>query len=310
MKLTSETARPATTSGSYSQQLRSNPAALLIKIPLCYSIALSLSLSLWFSSLVFPSWPRPYLPPYTPSPDAHKHTDAHALTHTHSHTHTHTHTLSCDTYTSLNFPFEFTGETSWLCAHAAVKLCLSVCVCVCVCVCVRYLELSEKVRKGGEEKAIARHTQRHRKLLVRERLRLLLDDEDFLELSPFAGFGLPYGDILSAGTLTGQTLLYSCKPVSLIPYYNNKLPCVTCPFRHWPDQRPVVCVHCPGCHNKRWLGVPYHREEAATSTGYSHSEPPALHLPGWQWRRFSTTAGEHTHTHMHTLCHDKSLASE
>lgn len=67
----------------------------------------------------------------------------------------------------------------------------------------QYLELSEKVRKGGEEKAIARHTQRHRKLLVRERLRLLLDDEDFLELSPFAGFGLPYGDILSAGTLTG-----------------------------------------------------------------------------------------------------------
>ncbi|TNN29614.1 Methylcrotonoyl-CoA carboxylase beta chain, mitochondrial [Liparis tanakae] len=66
----------------------------------------------------------------------------------------------------------------------------------------QYLELSERVRKGGEEKAIARHTQRHRKLLVRERLRLLLDDEDFLELSPFAGFGLPYGDILSAGTLT------------------------------------------------------------------------------------------------------------
>ncbi|XP_068445815.1 methylcrotonoyl-coenzyme A carboxylase 2 [Clinocottus analis] len=67
----------------------------------------------------------------------------------------------------------------------------------------QYLELSEKLRKGGGEKAIARHTQRNRKLLMRERLRLLLDDEDFLELSPFAGFGLPYGDIPSAGCLTG-----------------------------------------------------------------------------------------------------------
>uniref|UniRef100_A0AAQ6A739 methylcrotonoyl-CoA carboxylase n=1 Tax=Amphiprion ocellaris TaxID=80972 RepID=A0AAQ6A739_AMPOC len=64
-------------------------------------------------------------------------------------------------------------------------------------------EFSEKVRKGGGENAIARHTQRNRKLLVRDRLRLLLDDEDFLELSPFAGLGLPYGDIPSAGCLTG-----------------------------------------------------------------------------------------------------------
>ncbi|KAF1385365.1 hypothetical protein PFLUV_G00107000 [Perca fluviatilis] len=67
----------------------------------------------------------------------------------------------------------------------------------------KYIELIEKVRKGGGENAIARHTQRNRKLMVRERLRLLLDDEDFLELSPFAGLGLPYGDIPSAGCLTG-----------------------------------------------------------------------------------------------------------
>ncbi|XP_070765211.1 biotin-dependent 3-methylcrotonyl-coenzyme A carboxylase beta1 subunit [Enoplosus armatus] len=66
-----------------------------------------------------------------------------------------------------------------------------------------YMELSEKVRKGGGENAIARHTQRNRKLLVRDRLRLLFDDEDFLELSPFAGLGLQYGDIPSAGCLTG-----------------------------------------------------------------------------------------------------------
>lgn len=67
----------------------------------------------------------------------------------------------------------------------------------------KFVELTEKVRKGGGENAIARHTQRNKKLLVRDRLSLLLDDEDFLELSPFAGLGLPYGDIPSAGCLTG-----------------------------------------------------------------------------------------------------------
>ncbi|TMS20529.1 Methylcrotonoyl-CoA carboxylase beta chain, mitochondrial [Larimichthys crocea] len=67
----------------------------------------------------------------------------------------------------------------------------------------KYIELSEKVRKGGGDNAIARHIKRNKKLLVRDRLRLLLDDEDFLELSPFAGLGLPYGDIPSAGCLTG-----------------------------------------------------------------------------------------------------------
>lgn len=67
----------------------------------------------------------------------------------------------------------------------------------------KYVEFIEKVKKGGGTNAIARHTQRNKKLLVRERLRLLLDDEDFLELSPFAGLGLPYGDIPSAGCLTG-----------------------------------------------------------------------------------------------------------
>ncbi|KAJ8277783.1 hypothetical protein GJAV_G00079840 [Gymnothorax javanicus] len=67
----------------------------------------------------------------------------------------------------------------------------------------RYVECRELVQKGGGDHAIARHTQRNRKLLVRERLRLLLDDEDYLELSAFAGLGLPYGDIPSAGCLAG-----------------------------------------------------------------------------------------------------------
>lgn len=67
----------------------------------------------------------------------------------------------------------------------------------------KYLEHKEKVMKGGGENAIARHTLRNRKVLVRDRLRMLLDDEDYLELSPFAGLDLPYGDIPSAGCLTG-----------------------------------------------------------------------------------------------------------
>ncbi|XP_077680109.1 methylcrotonoyl-CoA carboxylase beta chain, mitochondrial-like isoform X2 [Eretmochelys imbricata] len=66
----------------------------------------------------------------------------------------------------------------------------------------RYSELLCKVSKGGGENAILRHTQRNKKLLVRERLRMLLDDETFLELSPFAGVDLPYGDVPAAGCLT------------------------------------------------------------------------------------------------------------
>ncbi|KAK6309008.1 hypothetical protein J4Q44_G00204710 [Coregonus suidteri] len=40
-------------------------------------------------------------------------------------------------------------------------------------------------------------------MLVTARLRMLLDDGYYLELSPFAGMGLPYGDIPSAGCVTG-----------------------------------------------------------------------------------------------------------
>ncbi|KAJ7415686.1 putative methylcrotonoyl-CoA carboxylase beta chain, mitochondrial [Willisornis vidua] len=67
----------------------------------------------------------------------------------------------------------------------------------------RYWELLERVRKGGGENAVLRHTQRNKKLFVRERLKLLLDDEAFLELSPLAGLGMPYGDVPAAGCLTG-----------------------------------------------------------------------------------------------------------
>ncbi|CAN8217141.1 unnamed protein product [Coccothraustes coccothraustes] len=67
----------------------------------------------------------------------------------------------------------------------------------------RYSELLERVKEGGGENAILRHTQRNKKLFVRERLRLLLDDADFLELSPLAGLHMPYGNVPAAGCLTG-----------------------------------------------------------------------------------------------------------
>ncbi|XP_039623747.1 methylcrotonoyl-coenzyme A carboxylase 2 isoform X1 [Polypterus senegalus] len=67
----------------------------------------------------------------------------------------------------------------------------------------RYREYMENVQRGGGENAILRHTERNKKLLVRERLRLLFDDEDYLELSPLAGLNLPYGDIPRAGCFTG-----------------------------------------------------------------------------------------------------------
>uniref|UniRef100_A0A672TUP8 methylcrotonoyl-CoA carboxylase n=1 Tax=Strigops habroptila TaxID=2489341 RepID=A0A672TUP8_STRHB len=67
----------------------------------------------------------------------------------------------------------------------------------------RYSELLEMVRKGGGDKAIWRHTQRNKKMFVRERLKLLLDHESFLELSPLAGLNMPYGDVPAAGCLTG-----------------------------------------------------------------------------------------------------------
>ncbi|XP_076860006.1 biotin-dependent 3-methylcrotonyl-coenzyme A carboxylase beta1 subunit isoform X2 [Brachyhypopomus gauderio] len=67
----------------------------------------------------------------------------------------------------------------------------------------RYMELRNEVLKGGGEKGIARHTLKNKKILVRDRLHKLLDDDDYLELSPFAGLGLSYGDIPSAGCITG-----------------------------------------------------------------------------------------------------------
>ncbi|XP_074121772.1 biotin-dependent 3-methylcrotonyl-coenzyme A carboxylase beta1 subunit-like [Sminthopsis crassicaudata] len=66
----------------------------------------------------------------------------------------------------------------------------------------RYLELLGKVCQR-KETSILRHTQDNHKLLARDRLRLVLDDDTFFELSPLAGYDLPYGTISNAGCLTG-----------------------------------------------------------------------------------------------------------
>ncbi|XP_062610147.1 methylcrotonoyl-CoA carboxylase beta chain, mitochondrial-like [Saccostrea cucullata] len=59
-------------------------------------------------------------------------------------------------------------------------------------------------KSGGGEKAVERHTVKQKKMLVADRLCLLLDDvNDFLELALSAGLGMPYGDVPRAGIITG-----------------------------------------------------------------------------------------------------------
>lgn len=96
--------------------------------------------------------------------------------------------------------------------------------------------------EGGGERAIARHTQRNRKLLVRDRLRLLLDDEDFLELSLFAGLGLPYGDIPSAGSMTGQKRLQISVTAAKYPYLISLFQIVFCLLHIFWDPSVTLCI--------------------------------------------------------------------
>ena len=75
---------------------------------------------------------------------------------------------------------------------------------------IKKLESLESTAKGGGgEKAIIRHTQKQKKLLVTDRLKLLLDENsDFLELSMTAGLGMEYGDVPRAGIITGDIINY------------------------------------------------------------------------------------------------------
>jgi 3-methylcrotonyl-CoA carboxylase beta subunit len=73
-------------------------------------------------------------------------------------------------------------------------------------------KLAEKVflntlfacQSGGGEKGAHKHVVVNKKVLVRERIRRILDDDsDFFEICPTAGLGLDYGDVPGAGTVTG-----------------------------------------------------------------------------------------------------------
>lgn len=59
--------------------------------------------------------------------------------------------------------------------------------------------------QGGSSKDHERHTKRNKKLLVHDRLHLLLDDykNDFVHFSTCAGYKLDYGTIPSAGIISG-----------------------------------------------------------------------------------------------------------
>ncbi len=62
---------------------------------------------------------------------------------------------------------------------------------------------SAQARRGGGERAVAKHLGRG-KLLPRERVRLLLDPgAPFLELSPLAAYGMYGGEVPGAGIITG-----------------------------------------------------------------------------------------------------------
>ena len=68
----------------------------------------------------------------------------------------------------------------------------------------RFEQLLSFVKQGGGEKGLKRQQQQN-KMFVRDRLRMVLDDYDneFLEVGALAGMGMQYGDVPSAGTVTG-----------------------------------------------------------------------------------------------------------
>lgn len=68
--------------------------------------------------------------------------------------------------------------------------------------------MTEMVKQGGGEKGVARHLKQG-KMLVRDRISRLIDNmDDFMELSPAAGIGMPYGDVPAAGVVIGEFVPY------------------------------------------------------------------------------------------------------
>jgi acetyl-CoA carboxylase carboxyltransferase component len=87
-------------------------------------------------------------------------------------------------------------------------------------------------RAGGGERSVARHRQRG-KLLVRERIELLLDrDSPFLELSPLAGWGTDYavggGFVTGIGVVSGVECIIAANDPTVLggaitPISNKKI---------------------------------------------------------------------------------------
>jgi 3-methylcrotonyl-CoA carboxylase beta subunit len=76
-------------------------------------------------------------------------------------------------------------------------------------------KLLEQIRKGGSEEARKKHEERG-KLFVRERIRLLLDeDRPFLELSPLAAYKVYDSDVPAAGIVTGIGWVHG-QPVMIV----------------------------------------------------------------------------------------------
>nr|XP_039267317.1 methylcrotonoyl-CoA carboxylase beta chain, mitochondrial-like [Styela clava] len=67
----------------------------------------------------------------------------------------------------------------------------------------KYNSLVATAYQGGGEKAIKRHVERNKKILVRERLKKILDtNSPVLEIGTLAGYDMEYGNIACAGVVT------------------------------------------------------------------------------------------------------------
>ncbi len=67
-----------------------------------------------------------------------------------------------------------------------------------------HLELEAACRAGGGQRGIDRHVKKNKKILVRERIARIIDDDyPFLEVGLTAGMGMPYGDVPCAGLVLG-----------------------------------------------------------------------------------------------------------
>lgn len=67
-------------------------------------------------------------------------------------------------------------------------------------------------QSGGGEKGVHKHTVVNKKVLVRDRIRNILDDDsEFFEICTTAGLGLDYGDVPGAATVTGIGTVRSSK---------------------------------------------------------------------------------------------------